>query len=213
MQDKKAIKIVFVGESGVGKTNLIRISNDEPFQRERNCTVSSSFLEKNIIVNNKLYSYNLWDTAGQEIYRSLSKMFLENSKIVLVVFALNDKKSYQEVDFWINSAKEALEEGKYLMALVGNKSDLEGEQEVTDEEVKKKADELKIDYKLTSAIEDAVGFRQFLEKIIKKFIKNIGFNEEEEKQKEKSFNLKEEKKNEENNVVNVVELNQKKKCC
>ena len=213
MQDKKAIKIVFVGESGVGKTNLIRISNDEPFQRERNCTVSSSFLEKNIIVNNKLYSYNLWDTAGQEIYRSLNKMFLENSKIVLVVFALNDKKSYQEVDFWINSAKEALEEGKYLMALVGNKSDLEGEQEVTDEEVKKKADELKIDYKLTSAIEDAVGFRQFLEKIIKKFIKNIGFNEEEEKQKEKSFNLKEEKKNEENNVVNVVELNQKKKCC
>ena len=213
MQDKKAIKIVFVGESGVGKTNLIRISNDEPFQRERNCTVSSSFLEKNIIVNNKLYSYNLWDTAGQEIYRSLSKMFLKNSKIVLVVFALNDKKSYQEVDFWINSAKEALEEGKYLMALVGNKSDLEGEQEVTDEEVKKKADELKIDYKLTSAIEDAVGFRQFLEKIIKKFIKNIGFNEEEEKEKEKSFNLKEEKKNEENNVVNVVELNQKKKCC
>ena len=213
MQDKKAIKIVFVGESGVGKTNLIRISNDEPFQRERNCTVSSSFLEKNIIVNNKLYSYNLWDTAGQEIYRSLNKMFLENSKIVLVVFALNDKKSYQEVDFWINSAKEALEEGKYLMALVGNKSDLEGEQEVTDEEVKKKADELKIDYKLTSAIEDAVGFRQFLEKIIKKFIKNIGFNEEEEKEKEKSFNLKEEKKNEENNVVNVVELNQKKKCC
>ena len=128
-----------------------------------------------------------------------------------MVFALNDKKSYQEVDFWINSTKEALEEGKYIMALVGNKSDLFNEQEVSDEEVKKKADELKIDFKLTSAVEDAVGFRQFLEDLIKKFINNIGFNPEEDE--EKSFNLIEEKKNEENNVVNAVELNKKKKCC
>ena len=211
MKDKKAIKIVFVGESGVGKTNLIRISNDEPFQKERDCTLSSSFLEKDIIVNNKQYSYNLWDTAGQEIYRSLNKIYLKNSKIVFVVFALNDKKSYQEVDFWINSTKEALEEGKYIMALIGNKSDLYNEQEVSDKEVKKKADELKIDFKLTSAVEDAVGFRQFLEDLIKKFINNIGFNPEEDE--EKSFNLNEEKKNEENNVVNAVELNKKKKCC
>ena len=211
MKEKKAIKIVFVGESGVGKTNLIRISNDEPFQKERNCTLSSSFLEKDIIVNNRLYSYNLWDTAGQEVYRSLNKMFLKNSKIVLVIFALNDKKSFQETDFWINSTKEALEEGKYIMALVGNKSDLEDEKEVTDEEVKKKADELKIDFKLTSAVEDAVGFRQFLEEIIKKFIKNIGFKDEEEE--ENSFNLNQDKKDDENNAVNHVELNQKKICC
>ena len=210
MKDKKAIKIVFVGESGVGKTNLIRISNDEPFQKERNCTISSSFLEKDIIVNNKLYSYNLWDTAGQEVYRSLNKIYLKNSKIVFVVFALNDKKSFQQVDFWINSTKETLEEGKYIMALVGNKLDLQDEQEVTDEEVKKKADELKIDFKLTSAVEDAVGFRLFLEDLIKKFINNIGFNAEEE---EESFNLKEGKKNEENDAVNVVDLNKKKKCC
>ena len=210
MKDKKAIQIVFVGESGVGKTNLIRISNDEPFQKERNCTISSSFLEKDIIVNNKLYSYNLWDTAGQEVYRSLNKIYLKNSKIVFVVFALNDKKSFQQVDFWINSTKETLEEGKYIMALVGNKLDLQDEQEVTDEEVKKKADELKIDFKLTSAVEDAVGFRLFLEDLIKKFINNIGFNAEEE---EESFNLKEGKKNEENDAVNVVDLNKKKKCC
>ena len=208
MKDKKAIKIVFVGESGVGKTNLIRISNDEPFQKERDCTLSSSFLEKDIIVNNKQYSYNLWDTAGQEIYRSLNKIYLKNSKIVFVVFALNDKKSYQEVDFWINSTKEALEEGKYIMALIGNKSDLFNEQEVTDEEVKKRADELNIDFVLTSAAEDAVGFRQFLEELIKKFIKNIGFD----LGKDKTFNLNEEKKNEENNE-NINNGNKKKKCC
>ena len=210
MKDIKPIKIVLVGESGVGKTNLIRVTNNEPFQKDVNSTVSSSFLEKDIIVNNKKYSYNLWDTAGQEVYRSLNQIYLKNAKIVLIVFALNDKKLFKETDFWINNTKEALEKGKYMMALVGNKSDLLDEQEVSDEEVKKKAEELKIDFIITSAAADAVGFRQFLEELIKKCIKNIGFKDD-----EKSFNLIEEKKTEENNEVNGSNGNgsKKKKCC
>ena len=210
MKDIKPIKIVFIGESGVGKTNLIRVANDEPFKKEAYSTVSNSFLEKDIIVNNKKYTYNLWDTAGQEVYRSLSKLYLENAKIVLIVFALDNKKSFKETDFWINNTKESLKEGKYMMALVGNKSDLYDEQEVSDEEVKKKAEELKIDFVITSAAIDAVGFRQFLEELIKKCIKNIGFKDD-----EKSFNLIEEKKNEENNEVNGSNVNgsKKNKCC
>ena len=208
MSEEPKIKIVLVGESGVGKTNLIRVINDEPFEKSANSTVSSSYYEKEIIINNKRYCYSLWDTVGQEVYRSLNQMYLKDAKIVLVVFALNNKISYQETNFWINSTKEALEEGKYIMALVANKSDLFNEQEVTDEEVKKRADELNIDFVLTSAAEDAVGFRQFLEELIKKFIKNIGFD----LGKDKTFNLNEEKKNEENNE-NINNGSKKKKCC
>ena len=208
MSEEPKIKIVLVGESGVGKTNLIRVINDEPFEKSANSTISSSYYEKEIIINNKRYCYSLWDTVGQETYRSLNEMYIKDAKIVLVVFALNNKISYQETNFWINSTKEALEEGKYIMALVANKSDLYNEQEVTDEEVKKRADELNIDFVLTSAAEDAVGFRQFLEELIKKFIKNIGFD----LGKDKTFNLNEEKKNEENNE-NINNGNKKKKCC
>ena len=208
MSEEPKIKIVLVGESGVGKTNLIRVINDEPFEKSANSTISSSYYEKEIIINNKRYCYSLWDTVGQEVYRSLNQMYLKDAKIVLVVFALNNKISYQETNFWINSTKEALEEGKYIMALVANKSDLYNEQEVTDEEVKKRADELNIDFVLTSAAEDAVGFRQFLEELIKKFINNIGFD----LGKDKTFNLNEEKKNEENNE-NINDGNKKKKCC
>ena len=208
MSEEPKIKIVLVGESGVGKTNLIRVINDEPFEKSANSTISSSYYEKEIIINNKRYCYSLWDTVGQEVYRSLNQMYLKDAKIVLVVFALNNKISYQETNFWINSTKEALEEGKYIMALVANKSDLYNEQEVTDEEVKKRADELNIDFVLTSAAEDAVGFRQFLEGLIKKFINNIGFD----LGKDKTFNLNEEKKNEENNE-NINNGNKKKKCC
>ena len=208
MSEEPKIKIVLVGESGVGKTNLIRVINDEPFEKSANSTISSSYYEKEIIINNKRYCYSLWDTVGQEVYRSLNQMYLKDAKIVLVVFALNNKISYQETNFWINSTKEALEEGKYIMALVANKSDLYNEQEVTDEEVKKRADELNIDFVLTSAAEDAVGFRQFLEELIKKFIKNIGFD----LGKDKTCNLNKEKKNEENNE-NINNGNKKKKCC
>ena len=137
-------------------------------------------------------------------------MFLKKSKIVIVVFALNDKKSFNEVDFWVNNAKEELKEGKYIMALVGNKSDLFDEQEVPDDDVKKKADELKIDFKLTSAAEDAVGFKQFLEDLIRKYIKNIGVGKGLEK--ENTFNLNE-KNDEENKEGNAVIATKKKKCC
>ena len=208
MSEEPKIKIVLVGESGVGKTNLIRVVNDESFEKEAISTISSSYIEKDIIVNNKKFCYSLWDTVGQETYRSLNEMYIKDAKIVLVVFALNDKKSYQETNFWINNAKGSLKKGKYLMALVGNKSDLVNEQEVTDEEVKKRAAELEIDFTLTSAAEDAVGFRVFLEDMIKKFIKTIGF----ELKIEKTFNLNEEKKKEEKNE-NINNRKKNKKCC
>ena len=208
MNEEPTIKIVLVGEPGVGKTNLIRVVNDESFQKEAISTISSSYIEKDIIVNNKKFCYSLWDTVGQETYRSLNEMYIKDAKIVLVVFALNDQKSYQETNFWINNAKGSLKKGKYLMALVGNKSDLVSEQEVTDEEVKKRAAELEIDFTLTSAAEDAVGFRVFLEDMIKKFIKTIGF----ELKIEKTFNLNEEKKKEEKNE-NINNRKKKKKCC
>ena len=210
MSFKQTIKITFVGEAGVGKTNIIRVLNDEPFKLDRHSTLNSSFIEKDIIVNNKQYTYALWDTAGQEIYRSITKSFIQNSKIVFIVFAINDKKSFKEVDYWINSIKEELKEGHYIMALIGNKLDLFEEQEVSEEDVKKKADELKIDFKLTSAAEDAVGFKQFLEDLIRKYIKNIGVWKGLEK--ENTFNLNE-KNDEEKKEGNAVIEKKKKKCC
>ena len=211
MSLKQTIKITFVGEAGVGKTNIIRVLNDEPFKLDRHSTLNSSFIEKDIIINNKQYTYALWDTAGQEIYRSITKSFIQNSKIVFIVFAINDKKSFKEVDYWINSIKEELKEGHYIMALIGNKLDLFEEQEVSEEDVKKKADELKIDFKLTSAAEDAVGIKQFFEKLMKDFIKNIGFHKELEK--ENIINLNEEKNKEENNKKIFNNGGKKKKCC
>ena len=172
MEDDKIIKIILLGESGVGKTNLIQVALDQPFQKEKISTLISSYYESEIIIQNKKYVYTLWDTAGQEVYRSLNKTFIKDSKIVILVFAINNRKSFEEIDYWINSVKESLEENKYIMALVANKSDLFDEQEIPDEEIMKKGKELNIKTKITSAAEDSVGFKMFLEELLKDLVKS-----------------------------------------
>ena len=211
MSEKK-IKVVLIGESGVGKTNLIRVAIGESFESHTESTLSSSFFESEIIYKNKKYNYSLWDTAGQEVYRSLNKIFIMDSKIVIVVFAINNKKSYEQVDFWINYAKEILTEGNYIMALVGNKSDLYEAQQISDEEMIKKAEDNKIKFKLTSAREDPVGFTEFLEALLKDFINNIGFKKSEN---EKNITLEDKKDEEmnENDGKDGKKKNKKKKCC
>ena len=184
MSEEKIIKVIFLGCSGVGKTNLIQVAMDNPFQEKSESTFISSFYENEIIIQDKKYMYTLWDTAGQEEYRSLNKSFIINSKIIFIVFAVNDRKSFEEVDFWIKYVNDILEKGKYIMALVANKSDLIDEQEIPDEEIMKKGEELGIKVKITSALEDAIGFKIFLKELLKDFVKSgIGF------EVKKSFSL------------------------
>ena len=218
-EEKSVIKVILLGESGVGKTNLIQVAMDQPFERERESTLISSFYQNEKIIQDKKYTYALWDTAGQEEYRSINKSFVKNSQIVIIVFAINERKSFEEVDFWVNYVKDILEKDKYILALVANKSDLIDKQEVPDDEIIKKGELLKVKVKITSALEDAVGFKIFLEELLKDFVKSgIGF------ERKKSFALeaeviekeeveKEIKNNESENKSSRSTTTKKKKCC
>ena len=210
MSAEKVIKIILLGESGVGKTNLIQVAIGKPFKKDNDVTLSSSYYEGKINIQEKIYFYSLWDTAGQEIYRSMNKLFINDSKIVIIVFAIDDRKSFEEVDFWVNYAKDILGESKYIMALVGNKSDLFEKQQIPDEEIKKKGEELKVKVKITSAAENGAIFKLFLEELLKDYVQEIG----ELKKEANTFTLKEEKLDEdekENNKKNNVSNNKTKK--
>ena len=218
MSQNKVIKIILLGDSGVGKTNLIQVALGNPFQKESESTLTSVYSESEIIIQNKKYMYALWDTAGQEVYRALNKMFIKDSKIIILVFAINNRKSFEEINFWINCVKDNLEENKYIMALVANKSDLIEEQEVPDEEIMKKGEELNIKVKITSAAEDSVGFKMFLEELLKDLVKSgIPLD------RRQTFSLEEEidEGNDEDKNNNENENNKntgdkgkkKKKCC
>ena len=84
--EEEAIKVILLGESGVGKTNLISITNGGNFNENEVVTSSLSFSVKKLNVNGKEYAINLWDTVGQERLRNLTKLFYNDSKIVIFVY-------------------------------------------------------------------------------------------------------------------------------
>lgn len=170
MSDDRGIKVVLLGEAGVGKTNLIRVAMGKSFETNMNSTIASSFYEAQINYNEKSYQYFLWDTAGQEIYRCVNKIFIKDSKLVIIVFAIDNRESFTNVDFWINYVKEILVEDTYILALVGNKGDLYDNQEIPDEEMDKKAKSFGIKFKITSAATDAQGFKTFLNELLQEYI-------------------------------------------
>ena len=203
MSDDKAIKIILLGEAGVGKTNLIRVTIGKEFDPNAQSTLTSSYCESQIEVNNKKYRYFLWDTAGQETYRSLNKLFIKDSKIVIIVFAINDKESYNQVDYWHKSVKDLLGNEGYIIALVGNKSDLYEEEVVKQQEIESKAKQMGVMFKVTSAYTDSQGFKTFLNEVLEKYINQFNPEEYTGKKGQNSFKIKDKKK----------DHSEKKKCC
>ena len=167
---EKAIKVVLLGESGVGKTNLIRRAMGLEFDSNSISSLNASYHEDNIIVNNTKYFYQIWDTVGQEIFRSLNKLFIKDSKIVIIVFAIDYKESFNQIDFWLNYAKSILGNDGIIFGLVANKSDLFENQQISDKDIKDKAEELKMKLNITSAEKDPLGFVNFLNELLTDYI-------------------------------------------
>ena len=143
MSDDQRIKIVLIGECGVGKTNLIQVSIGKKFDSITPSSSSCSYVEKDFIFHNKKYKFHLWDTAGQEKFRSLNKLFMKDAKIVIIVFAINVRETFNQIEYWCDYAKETLGNDDYTITLVGNKSDLyEDPNCIPDKEMEDKAKEL-----------------------------------------------------------------------
>ena len=106
--DKEEIKAILVGDPGVGKTNLINTCIGKPFDPRSNSSITTSFVEKQFIINNKEYNINLWDTASQEHYKSMNHLFYRGSEIVIFVFDVTSEESLSNLEFWIKNVKDEL---------------------------------------------------------------------------------------------------------
>ena len=132
---EKDVKVIILGETGVGKTSIInRFINDE-FNPDNDIeTLGSTFFRKSIKRQNTVYKLQIWDSIGQEKYHSITRLFIKGSNIVLLVYSIDSRESFQELNHWLNTLKDILDKNKYILGIVASKSDLVNEEIVSRKE-------------------------------------------------------------------------------
>ena len=170
-EDEFDLKVILVGETGTGKTSLIKTSIGLEFQDKLESTQSSSIFQKKMKIDDQTYTINLWDTIGQEQYRSLTKIFMKGAKIVIFVYDITRLYTFEQLEFWYENAKEVLGE-RPVYGVCGNKSDLYMKEEVKDDIAEEYANKIGASFKLTSA-KTPKNFNDFLEILVNNYLKKI----------------------------------------
>ena len=143
-------KYIIIGDAAVGKSNLLLRYAHGQFKDEYQLTIGVEFGAKNISINDKIYRIQIWDTAGQENFRSITRAYYKNSVCALVVYDISKRESFNNVSSWIEDCRNQSPKTIYMI-LVGNKSDLEEGRQVTFEEGQELADKFGINFYETSA--------------------------------------------------------------
>ncbi len=157
-------KLIVVGDSGVGKTNLIKRFVTDTFGEDTKATVGVEFMYKTYKINNEILRVEIWDTAGQERYKSITMAYYKGAKGALIVYDITSAKTFEDIDKWIADVKEKAG-GSLQLMIVGNKTDLESERAVTKDEALEKAKIYESPIMETSAL-DATNVKKAFEDLI-----------------------------------------------
>ncbi|KAK9239978.1 ras family-domain-containing protein [Lipomyces kononenkoae] len=145
-------KVVLIGDSGVGKSNLLsRFTRDE-FNLESKSTIGVEFATRSISVDGKTIKAQIWDTAGQERYRAITSAYYRGAVGALLVYDISKNGTYENVNRWLKELRDHADSNIVIM-LVGNKSDLRHLRAVPTEEAKKFAAENNLSFIETSALD------------------------------------------------------------
>ena len=132
MSQNIAVKVVMLGSTQVGKTTLVTRWTEERYDPNQAATVGAAFKVVTIeMADGKSYDLNIWDTAGQDQFKSTTSIYCRDAKAAMLVFDLTQRQSYDDIPGWINTLKEKAD---VPFILVGNKCDLESQREVTFDE-------------------------------------------------------------------------------
>ena len=143
-----SFKVVFLGDSTVGKTSILKFKVTGQYE-ETVSTVNSTQNKITLEYDGKSINAALWDTAGQEEYRSLTPHYLRDAKIAIIVFSVDDKASFDHLDNWFNLAKDT--NSNPVIFLVGNKIDLK-ESDYHDDNAQKWSQDNEVTLHYTSAV-------------------------------------------------------------
>jgi len=140
-----SFKMIVIGDAGVGKSSLTNRASKEKFLSDYSPTVGFEFLTFTTNIDNKIIKLQIWDTCGQEVYRSLITNFYRNASLSMMVYAINNRESFLHINQWLKEVRVQSHPDVKIL-LIGNKADLENERAVTKEEAEKFKEENQILY-------------------------------------------------------------------
>ena len=165
------LKYIIIGDAAVGKSNLLLRYVHGQFKPEYQLTIGVEFGAKNINISSKVFRIQIWDTAGQENFRSITRAYYKNSVCALVVYDISSRDSFNNVTSWIEDCKNQSPK-TIFMVLVGNKCDLEDKRQVSYEEGKELADKNELLF-FESSAKDGINVDEIFENSAKEIAKKI----------------------------------------
>ncbi|WEW56369.1 Rab GTPase ypt31 [Emydomyces testavorans] len=145
-------KVVLIGDSGVGKSNLLSRFTRNEFNLDSKSTIGVEFATRSIQVDSKTIKSQIWDTAGQERYRAITSAYYRGAVGALLVYDISKHQTYENVTRWLKELREHADSNIVIM-LVGNKSDLRHLRAVPTEEAKQFASDNNLSFIETSALD------------------------------------------------------------
>ena len=202
-------KVVLVGDTGVGKTCIIQRYVNNKYKEENESTIASSYTYKSLEYKSykKTISFDIWDTAGQELYRALAKNFYLNASIGIMVYDIRRRDSFESLkNFWYEQLKTSGEDNM-IIAIAGNKCDLFTQEEVPEAEAKKYAKEIGAVFRLTSC-KESIGIDELFKECGEKYLQDNKLINTTKNDKKNNFSLNKEKAKDKNE-----KKERKNNCC
>ncbi|CAG9334088.1 unnamed protein product [Blepharisma stoltei] len=194
------LKVVVLGESGVGKSSVVLRFITNVFNPTSEATLGASFVGKALSFNDKILKFNIWDTAGQEKYHSLAKMYYRDADAAIMVYDITKRDSFNGLKKWYEELKENGPRD-IVVAIAGNKEDLVENEAVSPQDAKAYADSIGAIFRKTSA-KTCTGIDQIFKDIALKIFPEL---KEEARSRRSTVSLRPRNNSNENK--------KKKKCC
>jgi len=118
------IKLLTLGETGVGKTSIILRYTENSFLNSQIYTIGIDCKIKKIKIDNKVINVLIWDTAGQERFRNITSHYFNNADGILLVYDISNRESFEKLNYWLNEINQKIDKNKINLILVGNKRDI-----------------------------------------------------------------------------------------
>lgn len=147
----KEIKVVIIGEVGVGKTCLATRFTLDKFKLDNDTTIGATYMNKTIKYDNEIVMINIWDTAGQERFHSVAHMYFRNTTAIILVYDVTYRPSFEALGSWMDEITEKGPESP-IIVVVGNKEDLVDTEEVSADEGRVYAESIGASYFRVSAL-------------------------------------------------------------